>query len=192
MVSKPTGKPVGRPRKPRPPPPSHEQKLARKFLKDPDRYGVALLDAMLALEMGSERACAMGIAAMAGRHRRRATTAVAGAMGGSSPIGNGSAPRKGSGPGRWRAGQSTLRVKQGRIRSAEEGRWRTAMAIRFHARASAPVIRRPEVRHRCVRGKWSAKASFARRVMLPMFAAKFPLTRRPNFRAKSYPLTKPN
>jgi hypothetical protein len=49
VVSKPTGKPVGRP-SPRPPPPSHEQKLAQKFLHDPDRFGVALLDTMLALE----------------------------------------------------------------------------------------------------------------------------------------------
>ena len=64
MVTKPTGKPVGRPRKPRPPRRARAGRPTLPFRKDPDCYAVALLDAMLALEMGSERACAMGIAAL--------------------------------------------------------------------------------------------------------------------------------
>jgi GAF domain-containing protein len=64
MVTKPTGKPVGRPRKPRPPRRACAGRPTLPFRNDPDRYAVALLDAMLALEMGSERACAMGIAAL--------------------------------------------------------------------------------------------------------------------------------
>ena len=182
VVSKRTGKPVGRPRKPRLPPPSREQKLARKFLKDPDGYAGALLDAMLALRMGSERACAMGIAAM-----------VVGVEGN---------PQRVSGDGRvitnWELGRtirgskagtlegraSTLRVKQGRIRSAEESRWRTTMASAFMlvlcARCDSEAVRSTIV----ARAESVGEDDFARRVMLPMLAAKFPLNPSPEFPGK--------
>ena len=63
MVTPRTGRPRGRPRKPRPPPrPSHRPPLL--FLEDPDRYLVAALDAMLALEMGSLRACSTAVAVL--------------------------------------------------------------------------------------------------------------------------------
>jgi hypothetical protein len=76
MVSRRTGRPRGRPRKPKPPPQAHGRPKY-KFARDPDRYVVALLDAMLMLEMGSERACAMGIAAQAvGWQGRRPTLSI--------------------------------------------------------------------------------------------------------------------
>ena len=182
MVSKPTGKPVGRPLKPRLPPPSREQKLARKFLKDPDSYAGALLGAMLALEMGSKRACAMGIGAM--------------------EVGVEGNPQRVSGDGRvvtnWELGRtirgsragtlegraSTLRVKQGRIRSAEEGRWRTAMVSAFmfvlRARCDSEAVKSIIVA--CAESV--GEGDFARRVMLPMLAAKFPLNPSPEFPGK--------
>lgn len=128
MVTTPTGRRVGRPRKPRPPPPSREQKLARKFLHDPDRFGVALLDAMLALEMGSERACAT------------ATAAILIGIEGEPPRLSAEHPgliitnweryvtRKGATSGTLEGRASTLRVKQNRYRSTAEMTWRRNMA----------------------------------------------------------------
>ena len=60
MISPRTGRPVGRPRKPKPIPKPHGRPKY-DFLSDPDHYAVTLLDAMIELEMGSERACALGI-----------------------------------------------------------------------------------------------------------------------------------
>jgi hypothetical protein len=179
VVSKPTGRPVGRPRKPRSPLPSREQKLAQKFLRDGDRYADALLDAKLALEMGSERACAMGIAA--------------------TEVGVEGNPQRVSGDGRvitnWELGRtirgakagtlegraSTLRVKQGRVHSAEEGRWRTAMASAFMlvlgARRDSEAVRSAIV----ARAESVGEGEFARWFMLPMLAAKFSSSPSPEF-----------
>jgi hypothetical protein len=60
VVSPRTGRPVGRPRKPKPKPKPHGRPRY-DFLSDSDRFPVTLLDAMIELGMGSERACALGI-----------------------------------------------------------------------------------------------------------------------------------
>jgi len=60
MVTPRTGGLRGRPRKPR----SLSRPKGRPrvpFLRDPDRYRVALLDAMLAVKMGSLRACSTAV-----------------------------------------------------------------------------------------------------------------------------------
>jgi hypothetical protein len=181
LVSKRTGRPVGRPRKPQPPPPSREQKLARKFLRDADRYAVALLDAMLALEVGSQRACAMGVAAwqvgiegdpprvsndglvVANWERRRTRT--------------------GSLAATLRGRESTLRAKQRRTGSAEERAWRTAMASAFMIVLGAHgwVAAKPPI---VARAESVGEGKFARCVMLPMLAAKFSSNPSPEFPGK--------
>jgi hypothetical protein len=60
VVSPRTGRPVGRPRKPKQRPKPHGRPKY-DFLSDCDRFPVTLLDAMIELGMGSERACALGI-----------------------------------------------------------------------------------------------------------------------------------
>ena len=181
MVSKPTGKPVGRPRKPRPPPPSHEQKLAQKFLRDGDRYAVALLDAMLALEMGSERACAMGIAAW--QVGIEADTPRARADGRVVTSWERYRTQMGSLAATLRGKESTLRVKQRRARSAEEGAWRTAMASAFMLVLGA---RDPEAAKSAIiaRAEFVGEGEFARHFMLPMLAAKFSPNPSPEFPGK--------
>ena len=168
VVSKRTGSPVGRPCKPRPPPLSREQKLARKFLKDADRYGVALLDAMLALEIGTERACAMGITVWQVGIERAPRRSRAGRVVTNWESGR---TKKGARAATLEGRAATLRVKQGRIRSAEEGRWRAAMASAFmlvlgarDTEAGKTVIIR--------RAESVGEGEFASRVILPMFAAK--------------------
>jgi RNA polymerase sigma factor (sigma-70 family) len=66
-MTEPSGRPRGRPRKERPPRPSREEKFARAFLCDPDRFAVALIDAMLKLERGTARACVRVVAAVTKR-----------------------------------------------------------------------------------------------------------------------------
>lgn len=129
MVSKPTGRPVGRPRKPKRPRRPQAGRPPQTFRNDPDRYAVALLDAMLALELGSERACALGIAVwqvgieatprqiVSDRHvltswlrKPTRTGALAATLEGRA---------------------LTLRSKQRRRCSGEDGAWRTAMASSF-------------------------------------------------------------
>jgi hypothetical protein len=62
VVTKRTGRPPGRPRKPRPPRRSKPGRPPQDFRHDPDRYAIALLDAMLVLEMGSRFDCARAVA----------------------------------------------------------------------------------------------------------------------------------
>lgn len=182
VVSKRTGKPVGRPRKPRSPPLSREQKLAQKFLRDDDRYATALLDAQLALEMGSERACAMAITTMEvgveGNPQR--------VSGEGRIITNWELARtiRGAKAGTLEGRASTLRVKQGRVRSVKEGRWRKAMAFAFMlvlgARRDSEALRSAIV----ARAESVGEVEFARWFMLPMLAAKFPSNPSPEFPGK--------
>jgi hypothetical protein len=82
MVSKPTGRPIGRPRKPRPPRRSRAGRPPQLFPRDPDRYAVALLDALDTLEAGSGRACAAAVTAplldVLQTYSRRPTTGLEG------------------------------------------------------------------------------------------------------------------
>jgi hypothetical protein len=128
MVSKPTGRPRGRPRKERPPPPTRQEKFACKFLEDPDRFGVAMLDAMLALEMGTERDCALAIAAVLVGVERDASR-ISGDM--VSTNWEKGLTKPGATAGTLEGRASTLRVKQGRFRSAAEVMWRKHMASVF-------------------------------------------------------------
>jgi len=182
VVSKPTGRPIGRPRKSRPLPPPREQKLAQKFLRDADCHAVAFLDAKLALEMGSKRACAMGIAAwQVGIEGDPPRVSDDGRV-----ITNWELERtiRGAKAGTREGRASTLRVKQGRIRSAEEGRWRTAMASAFVlvlcARRDSEAVRSAIIE----RAESVNEGDFARRVMLPMLKEKFSPNPSPEFPGK--------
>src|SRR6266536_1005974 len=130
MVSKPTGRPRGRPRKERPPSLSAEEKLLRKFLRDPDRLSIALMDALLELGAG-ERACAMAIAVL--------MLGVEGDLPRNNSEGlivtnwEKEKTKKGASAGTPEGRASTLRVKQDRCRSTGEAIWRGHMAGAFMA-----------------------------------------------------------
>lgn len=132
---------------------------------DPDRYAVVVLDAMLALRIGSERAC---------------TTFVASwqvGVEGDPPI-----------PGRWQwlrfltkpgahAGTlegraASLREKQRRCRSAEEATWRRWMASAIMATVGT---RDPESAKTVVleRAERVGEGDFARRVLWRLIDARF-------------------
>ena len=119
--------PTPRPRKERPAPLTPEQKLAAKFLGDPDRYAVALLDAMLALDMASERTCAMAIAVWS------VGEATASPRQSENPPGlilttwDANLTLKGAKAATLEGRARTLRGKQRRIRSGTERAWRSAM-----------------------------------------------------------------
>jgi hypothetical protein len=171
MVTKPTGKPVGRPRKPRP---TRRPKAGRPLLEfrdDPDRYAIALLDALLALGMSSERACSLGVATwVVGLELNKPRP---------SPLGHhiittwaNKPTRSGATAGTLKGKAATLRIKQRRCRSAAEGAWRKAMGFAFMLVIGArdqkgvkPIILQ--------RAAAVGEEEFAKRVMLPMVDAKF-------------------
>ena len=179
MITPSTGRPRGRPRKPRPPRHPRVGRPRLDFCNDPDRYAIALLDAMLALEMaGSERACALAVATWV--------------------VGLEAQPPQGSPPGltTWvrrrkasrprldtRAGTTagtldgkaaTLRIKQRRCRSVTEAGWRKAMAsafmLVFGARDQEVV--KPIILQRAAA---VGEGGFAKRVVWSMVDAKFSL-----------------
>jgi hypothetical protein len=131
VVSKKTGRQVGRPRKVPVPAPSREQKLARKFLTDPDRHAVALLDAILALEMGSKRDCATAIAAQLIGVAGEPPQISIGRPGFICTSWERNRTRRGATAGTLEGRASTLRFKQNRFRSAAEMVWRKNMASAF-------------------------------------------------------------
>lgn len=176
MATQRTGRPRGRPRKAKPPP----RRYGRPdydFLTDPDRYDVALLDAMIALEIGSERACAMGIAALEvgwpGRPPEHSAKYVGLIV---------TNWRGGTKPGVTKpttlAGRvATLRDKRRKTTSdpaKPEGRWRRVMAWCFKAAlaTSTPDIAKAQIAH------WAeliGEGDFARKVLFAMVDAKFAL-----------------
>ena len=200
MVTKPTGRPRGRPRKPRPPPrPAHRPR--QEFRDDPDRYAIALLDAILALEMGSERTCAIAVTTwlvglqvdnprpsdglFGGRGRRRrqyppGLIVTYWRWLDPTPDRNGrlriSHPdtRNGANTATLRGKAATLRIKQRRCRSAVEEHWRKVMASAFMLAIGArdPEAVKPEIVQRAAS---VGEGAFALYVMLPMVDAKFSL-----------------
>lgn len=160
MASKRTGRPVGRPRKPRPPRRAHAGRPPQNFVRDdPDRYAVALDDALLAFELASERACASALAAqLLAVLKTRKPTPTTGLEGLAV----------------------TLRSKQRRCRSAEEGHWRAVMASCFMLVLGA---RNQEAVRLVIlaRAKSIGEGEFAGGVLLPMLAAKFAQTSVPEF-----------
>jgi len=171
MASKPTGRPRGRPRKPAGPKP--QRRVGRpeiEFRQNRYRYAVALLDAMLALDMASKRACAKAVAVWlvgiegdterSSSDRRHVVTnwlqkpTLLGARAGTV---DGCA--------------ATLREKQRRYRSPGEATWRRHMASAFmivlggrdRERCKAAVL------ERCQR---IGEGKFAYKVLWPMIDAK--------------------
>jgi hypothetical protein len=164
-----TGRPVGRPRKKRQPPLTAEQKRTREFLKDPDRYAVALLNALVALGYGSERACALAIVVWEiGVEAAAPLPSESGLV-----VTNWwrEKTRTGSRAASLRGRETTLRAKRRRLRSRAEILWIRVMASAFmlvlrardRAAAEREILRRAE----CV-----GEGEFARTVMLPMLDAK--------------------
>jgi hypothetical protein len=139
------------------------------FQEDSDRYAVALLDAMLALEMGSERGCAVAVATWLvgvefyGPHRPSAFAVTGWAI-------NRTEARASAGTLEGKA--ATLRIKQRRCRSPAEGHWRKVMAEAFmltigardQAAAKAAVLQRAGT---------IGEAEFALTVLWPMIDARF-------------------
>ena len=178
MVTKPTGKPVGRPRKPRPPRRVRAGRPTLPFRNDPDRYAVALLDAMLALEMGTGRACAIGIAAwQVGIEGDAPRVSDDGRI-----VKNWERERtkRGSLAGTLEGRALTLRSKQRRCRSADESQWRKAIASAFMLALRAPD-RGASKRTILERADGVGEREFARRVMVQMLEEKLLPTPSPEF-----------
>jgi hypothetical protein len=172
VVTPRTGRPRGRPRKPASPakPRRSVGHPPLSFSDDPDRYRVACLDALLALGIGSERACARALAALDvaiedGAEKfapdgrvvttwKRFTTRVGATA--ATPDGR----------------AETLREKQRRCRSPEEANWRRAMSFCFK------VALHPRDRLRAKAGVLTlatvvGEGDFAQRVLWPMIDARF-------------------
>ena len=182
MVSKPTGRPIGRPRKPRSTPPSREQKLAQKFLRDGDRYAVALLDAMLALEMGSERACAVGVAVwQVGIEADPPRVSADGRV-----VTNWERERTQKGSQAATLGGSSCHVASQATPHPQRRRVHLAHGhgVRLHARAWRRVTRRPRGPPLLRERNPSARANSPDAFMLPMLAAKFSPNPSPEFPGK--------
>ena len=134
MVTKRTGNPRGRP--PKPMPPRRDRGRPTKFFSirnDPARFQIAMLDAMLALQWGSERACAAAIVAYlisfeASPPELRADGYVVTRWRGTKP---GAAATI---DGRV----ATLREKRRIYRSEIDLGWRTAMGAAFQAVLAVP------------------------------------------------------
>lgn len=177
MVTKPTGRPRGRPRKPKPPPhPRGGQPLA--FLEDPDRYWVALMDAFLALANDPEFS-----------ERNAAIAAASWEVGQEGDAPRPSADHPGLVVTNWlrnvtrrraRAGTldgraATLRKKYRAACAPDEAAWRVAMAGCFMLAIGARVGRKPETAKAAILARAEAigEADFAREVLFPMIASKF-------------------
>ena len=178
MVSRKTGRPVGRPRKARQ---TRAQKREQKFLSDPDRFAVALLDAMLALEMGSERACALLVATMLVGVEAKPSQICAERPWLSLDEWWLNRTRKGPRSGTLEGRSATLRIKRARIRSLAEKVWRVNMASAImlaittrDRSAAAPLL----FERGC-----KARDPDPLRVLLVLLD----MMGRPNFGAKPYP-----
>jgi hypothetical protein len=175
VVSKPTGRPRGRPRKPRPPRRPKAGRPLLDFRNDPDRYAVALLDAMLALEMGPERWCSGGVAGWMcgieffGPFKLKKLKKYPGHIAASWPRN-----RRRDNAGTLDGKATTLRIKQRRCRNIAEAVWRKVMAGAFMlvigARDQEAI--RPIILQRATA---VGEGAFAKRVMLPMVGAKISL-----------------
>ena len=134
MVTKRTGRPRGRPRNPppsKPPQPRGRPKFS-SIRDDPDRFEIALLDAMLALRWGSERTCATAIvttmlAAEVDSPRVRADGYVVTSW---QWIGGRAATIEGR--------VSTLRKERHAYQSKTDLHWRTAMSAAYRVAMTSP------------------------------------------------------
>ncbi len=126
---------------------------------------------MLALEMGTERACAKAIAVLQVGIEGDPPRLSDGRVVTNSELHR---TKKDSFAATVDGRAATLRAKQRRVRSPAEGHWRTAMASAFmltigarDPKSATPVI--------IQRAEAVGEGEFARRIMLPMLAAKFSL-----------------
>jgi hypothetical protein len=128
---------------------------------------------MLALEMGSERACSIAVAAwevgvpLQAQHAGWTSWAL-------KPT------RMGATAATLEGRAATLRGKQRRPCGANDAVWHRAMGSAFMLVLGA---RDPEAAKLAIiaRAESVGEGDFARRVMLPMLAAKFPLNPSPEF-----------
>ena len=170
MVSKRTGRPVGRPRKLRPPRRPRAGRPLRVFLQDADRYAVALLDAMLAIELGPERACALAIAAWEVGIEGNPPLVLPGQV---STNWERRRTKMGANAATLEGRAATLRGKQRcRPRDPQDVIWRRAMGAAFMLvlQARDPETARPVILQRA---ESVGEGEYARRKMLPMLYAKF-------------------
>jgi hypothetical protein len=138
-----------------------------RLIDDPDRYMIALIDALIAQGRGSEYACAMSIATLLigiegeapklstdgrhivttwGRYQTKAEPGTAMTLGGRV---------------------STFRAKRRRYRSAADLRWRTTMGAAFQAVFT--LTDRPQAKRVALAAaKIVGETEFAYRVLWPM------------------------
>jgi hypothetical protein len=137
---------------------------------DPDRYAIALLDAMLALQLGTEHACAVGIAAqlvgVEGNTERLSAD-------GRYIITNWERYRTRAGAiaGTLEGRVATLREKRRRYQSTADVHWRTVMGAAFQAvLADLPSIKAKEIA--LLAAGMVEETEFARNTLFPMIDAR--------------------
>jgi hypothetical protein len=136
MVTKRTGRPRGRPRKPARPRLAHGR--PKKSLRnDPDRFEIALLDAMLALGLGSERACAAAIVTNLIGVELEAPKLVT-KSGRSYVATSWRGTQPGAQAGTLEGRIATLRGKRRDYQSEADLYWRMAMSAAFNAAIAIP------------------------------------------------------
>jgi hypothetical protein len=170
MVTKRTGRPRGRPRKPVKP----RARVGRPSLtlrKDPDRYAIGCLDAMLALGLASERACGIALAAIL----------IGVESTGARPSADSRhvltrwelfRTQTGSTAGTLEGLAVTLRMKRRRYRSTSDIRFRTAMGAAFQAVFAIPDMQMAKQVSLAAAASID-EAEFAHRVLGPMIHARF-------------------
>jgi hypothetical protein len=170
MVTRRTGRPRGRPRKPARP----QRNVGRprlRLIDDTDKHAVACLDALVALEFGTEHACAMGVIALFVGIKGEADTLSAD---GRHVVTNWERyrTRHGSNAGTLEGRAGTLRGKRRKYQSKADLHWRAAMSAAF--RAVFTLADRQQ--SKCVALAAAMivdEAEFARAKLWPMIDARF-------------------
>lgn len=180
MVTKPTGRPRGRPPKARPPPSTVRRKVGRPplaLVADPDRYAIGLLDGMLALRRGSERDCSLAVVVwfigVEGNEPKLIERAK-----GVFVLTNWKADRDrphtrpGANAATLDGRAATLRRKRRRYRKSVDLGWRSAMGSAFQIVLACPdpvAAKRLAILAASVAGE----EEFAREKLWPMIDARF-------------------
>jgi hypothetical protein len=138
------------------------------LIDDPDKYVVACLDGLVAPGIGTEHACAMGVAALFVGIKGRADTLSADGR----VVTNWERFRRRSNAGTLEGRVTTLRAKRRRYRSVDDLRWRAAMGAAFQAVFTGAD--QQQAKHVALAAAMIVgEAEFAREVLWRMIDARF-------------------
>ena len=141
-----------------------------RLINDSDKYVVACIDGLMALDFGVEHACAMGVAALL-----VGITGEADRFDGRHVVTNWERYRTRAAPqmpATLEGLVSTFRDKRRRYRAADDLRWRTAMGAAFQA-VFALTDQQQAKRAALIAAMTVGEAEFARAKLWPMIDARF-------------------